>query len=295
MNNQSKSDEAKNILYASVAAMLIASAAFRFFVFERFEQTTLLYIGLPALITVLMIRFSKKPKTSFGIAFYAITLFLLMAGIFLGEGTVCLIMAAPIFYGVAALVIWVKKLVDKQNKSKFYTIVLIPLLLVIGEVHNINTEPQIQNVTVTRIIDGSASLNALNKSPDFMSDLPGFFQLGFPEPKRVTGSGIEVGSYREITFVSSTKGPGILRFEIVESSASELVFMAVFDDTHINHWMTWKKVKVTLDANADGTSTITWSTDYYCDLAPTWYFEPLEAYAIETSTNYLISSYFESN
>jgi len=295
MTNESKSDGAKKILYGLVAVMVIASLAFRFIVLEYYEQSTLLFVGLPALITVLMIRFTSQPKTGYGITFKAITLFLLMAGIFLGEGMVCILFAAPVFYGVAALVIEIKKFMDRRKKSQFYTLVLLPVLLVCGEVYNINREPAVRNVTVTRVLDGQISLTELNKSPDFMSGLPVFFKLGFPKPIAIRGSGIDVGDVREIQFKSSTKGVGTLRLEILRSSSNQVIFSIPADDSHIAHWLAWKKVEVRMVANGDKTTTVTWSTDYRCELAPLWYFEPIEDFVVAICSDFLIDSYFESD
>jgi len=295
MDNESKSDKAKKILYGLVAVMVIASLAFRFIVLEYYEQSTLLFVGLPALITVLMIRFTGQPKTGYGITFKAITLFLLMAGIFLGEGMVCILFAAPIFYGVAALVIEIKKFMDRRKKSQLYTLVLLPVLLVCGEVYNINREPAVRNVTATRILDGQISLAELNKSPDFMSGLPTFFKLGFPKPVAIKGWGTDEGDFREIQFESTTRGVGTLRLEVVQRTPNELVFNIPADDSHIAHWLAWQEVTVRLVANGDKTTTVTWSTDYRCELAPLWYFEPIEDYAVAICSDFLIDSYFESD
>ena len=122
--------KSKNKLYGIVAVLVIIGLTFRFIVFGELEQTGLLFVGLPALLTIMMIKFPTTPKSAYGITFRVITLFLLMSSILLGEGIVCILFAAPIFYGVAALIIFIKSYLKKQERAKLFTVVIIPFLFV---------------------------------------------------------------------------------------------------------------------------------------------------------------------
>ena len=82
----------KGNLYIIILAVAIASAVFRLINENSLEQTSLLFIGIPTLITLLVVKYAKKPKSAYGIVFLTITIFLLISGIFLGEGFICIIM-----------------------------------------------------------------------------------------------------------------------------------------------------------------------------------------------------------
>lgn len=82
----------KKNLAIVVIILTIVSFVFRLINEAKLEQTTILFIGIPALITLLLIRYTDTPKSIIGITFKTITLFLLISSIFLGEGTVCIIM-----------------------------------------------------------------------------------------------------------------------------------------------------------------------------------------------------------
>ncbi|MFY0600875.1 MAG: hypothetical protein JXR03_14470 [Cyclobacteriaceae bacterium] len=290
MNKKDRVEKSKIKLYILVGILAITSLVYRLLVINHFEQTTLLFIGLPALLTVLVVKFVDTPKSVYGVTFKVITLFLLMSGILLGEGIVCIIFAAPLFYGVAALIIFVSNKFKDNNKLNA---ILFAPLFVFGSV--LLETKQTNTVVVSYEVAKDVSLNNLNTSPDFMRNMPSFFKIGFPKPILIDGTGLSKGDYRKIEFESSTKGIGVLHLAVAEKGKDKVVFNVVSDDTHINHWLSWKKVIITLNQDESGANTVVWTTMYECNLNPSWYFEPLERIAIYQSTNHLIRSYFGEN
>ena len=90
-------------LAAFVVVGAVGSIAYRVIHDLRFEQTSALFIGLPALLAI-GLALSPPPKTASGIVMKGITFFLLLSGALLAEGFICIIMAAPIFYFVGFLI-----------------------------------------------------------------------------------------------------------------------------------------------------------------------------------------------
>ena len=289
MKNQNKKS-----LYLIVFVLAIASIAFRLLNKNYFEQTSLLFIGVPTLITLLIVRYSKKPKSAYGIAFLTITIFLLISGIFLGEGFVCILFMAPIFYAVTAVLVWIYQFLKKKGEEKTYSFVLIPVLFLMFQPSEFIKEPELHSVKTVRIIDSNQSLNAFNKQPDFLSSLPNFFKIGFPKPIEVKGKGIEIGATRTISFKSSTKGVGRLVLEVKEKTQNKIVFKIKSDDTHIDHWLTYKEITVEI-IEENTIKKLVWTTSFICDLGPSWYFEPSEKFAIDLMNQHLINSYFKTN
>jgi hypothetical protein len=215
-----------------------------------------------------------------------------MSGILLGEGIVCIIFAAPLFYGVTAAVIYINDLIGRNNNSKLKVFIVFPLLLLGSEILDIDHQPELITVSVSREYPNNVTMNNLNKTPDFLCKIPEFFKLGFPKPVTITGTGLNPGDYRKIEFESSTKGMGTLHLKVIEHSENKVVFKTFEDTSHIDHWLGWNETEVSLSANKDGTTTVWWTTSFNCKLKPRWYFEPLEKYAVTKSTNHLIDSYF---
>jgi hypothetical protein len=215
-----------------------------------------------------------------------------MSSILLGEGIVCILFAAPIFYGLAALIVFIVNYLDKKNKSKLNSIVIIPLLIIIAQPLKIKKEPEIHKVETTITIQNNASIAAFNKHPDFMENYPNFFKIGFPIPISINGSGTNVGDSRDIQFESRTKGIGTLSLEIIRKNDSSIVFKPVKDNTHIDHWLTWKLMKAEIIKTSPNETKIRWTSNYQCKLGPSWYFEPLEKIAVQIMNKHLINAYF---
>ncbi|WP_044205534.1 hypothetical protein [Flammeovirga sp. OC4] len=288
------SQKAKKRLFIITGILVIASVVLKFINHNHIEQTSLLFIGIPTLITLMVIQYSKTPKTAYGVAFQVITLFLLMASILFGEGTVCIIMSAPIFYGVSFLVIFIIAQINKRKKNKVYTLAVIPVIIILFQPNQYLSTSKVYSVSTSEVIPHQVSLSQLQQQPDFLRDYPSIFKLGFPTPQKITGYGLGVGDQRHIQFLSKTKGVGTLSLAIDSISQHSVVFDIIADDTHINHWLTWQKVKVEIE-HQDDQSIVTWTSSYTCDLGPQWYFGPMEELVVNVMNEHLIHSYFNGN
>jgi len=286
-----KQKNSKQILYVVVIVLAIANFAFKFMNEIKIEQTSILFVGIPALITILLVKYSDKPKNIYGVVFKTMTLFLLLSSVLLGEGMVCIIIMAPIFYLIAGIIAFIMEYLRTKNKSKLNSFILIPVLLILAQANEINKSPSVINIETKVEVLKHSNFSAFNTAPNFLENLPNFFKIGFPKPIAIEGEGINVGDYRKIQFESNTKGIGTLHLKIKEKTKNTILFEVIEDDTHINHWLTWKKMKVSIE-NKNNSSVITWNTHYTCDLGPSWYFQPIENYGVETMNTFLIESFF---
>lgn len=284
----------KNNLYIIVIVVAIASIVFRLINFNKLEQSSLLFIGIPTLITVLVVKHANKPKSAYGIVFLTLTIFLLICSIFFGEGIICILMMAPLFYGVAAIIVALYLYFKNKDKNKTYSFAIIPLLLLMANPLDYIRKDEIHRIKTIKEVSAIVNLSALNKSPNFLYNLPTFFKAGFPKPIAIQGKGLAIGDIRKIAFKSSTKGVGELTLEIKEKTDTSIVFKINSDETHIDHWLTYKEVKVEI-VEKEGKKMVIWTTDFICDLGPSWYFEGFEKYAISLVNEHLINAYFIEN
>ncbi len=289
---QKKEGHAKRNLYIIILILAFISIIFRVLDTYGLEQTSLLFIGLPTLMSLLAVKYVPKATSAFGLVFQIITLFLLLSGILLGEGIICILFTAPIFYGVGAIMVLIYELLKKRNKSKQYLFFWLPFVLIIGEVYLIATPKPIQTVKTSQTVAGHPTFEAFNQSPDFLQNYPNFFKLGVPTPLQIEGTGIAIGDQRRISFESRTRGIGDLVLEVQDVQPNVMTFRFNSDDSHINHWLTWKLAKVELEHHPNETTTIHWTTQFTCDLGPTWYFVPIERHGIEVMNEHLIQAYF---
>lgn len=285
---------AKSALYLIIGVVFAASIMMRILSSNHLEQTSLLFVGLPTLIALLIVRYVDTPSSAYGVALKAITLFLLIAGIAFGEGIICIIMAAPLLYGVTFLLIAIYKFFqkDEEEDNILHVSLLIPIALLLGQAGSFNEKPMTETVITSQVVS-NAGIDNLNMCPDFKLDLPLFFQSGFPKPLSFEGEGLAVGDTREIKFESTTKGIGSLVLEVEKIDDSSIIFGIQSDDSHIAHWLTWKKIEVSVKALNETESIVTWTSHYTCDLEPHWYFGRMERFAVDLSNQHLIGSFFD--
>ena len=123
MSDSDRDPSARHALAAVIIALTIVSIAFRTLTFTRLEHTSLVFIGIPALLSLALMR--VDPKTTLGMLNKTIALALCMAGILFGEGFICILMAAPIFFVIGALVHWL----DRKSSLRLGVLLLVPLSL----------------------------------------------------------------------------------------------------------------------------------------------------------------------
>jgi hypothetical protein len=282
-------------LVAIICALAGASIAYRVIYGGGLEQSAALFIGVPTILA-LIVTMMPTSRSAVGLAMQSVTLFLAVVGIFLWEGLICILVAAPLFYLVALII---GLLVDRNRKSSqsdlmTYAFIALPLLIMSLEgVHDSLSFGRAQTVSVEQIVDASpAEVEAeLARVPRFDRELPFYLRLGFPRPIAAEGSGLETGSRRRITFEGgSPETPAYLDFEVSARRRSEVVFKAIADRTHIGRWLRWKAATVSWTEHSPGKTLVRWQLEYDRLLDPSWYFSQWEQYGTVLAAEYLIAT-----
>ncbi|WP_167248795.1 hypothetical protein [Mumia sp. ZJ1417] len=288
------------ITLALFAAMLVAEALGS----AGLEETSLFYVGIPALIAVTVVL-TARPKNAVGVALATTTVGLALAGPLLDEGVVCLLIAAPLFYGVAALV---GLLAQAARGGGHRALVAAPLLALIAleGVGGVNLIPRHDNAGTTVTI-GAAPARveaALAAPPEFGPyEAPFLRALPFPKPVRATGSGLSVGDARLIAFtprrslgLGSTPTPRSMELRVVESTSTADAGRVVFDvtaDSTLARWLDLRRAVVTWSASAGGTE-MTWRLEYARTFDPSWYFGPVQHHAVADAAGYLAETFADT-
>jgi len=281
----------KLALLAIVLSFTIVSLAGRMIYARRLETTSLMFIGIPTLLATLLVL-TVRPKSAMGIAMTGITFVLLLSAIVFGEGTICILMAAPVFYIVGAIIAAV---MDGSRPPRRPTrmMLLAPLLLMSFEGTSDRTSlPREQSVTAKRVVAAHPSeiADALAAPLRFRTDRPFYLRMGFPRPVSASGAGLEVGSRRVIGFAGGEGKPGALVMEIVEVAPQKVTFRAVSDESKIAHWLRWEDAVVSWRQIDEGHTEISWTLRYRRNLDPAWYFEAWERYGTGLAADYLIDN-----
>lgn len=290
---------AKRTLLACIAALVVASIAYRVLIFRQLQHTSLVFIGIPALLALALT--GVQPKTSVGTVNKTIAIALCLSGILFGEGFVCILMASPLFFLVGTIVgrlratpdeersVAAKRSIGAERWSHYGIALLAPLCLegVVPKFEMARSE----SVSVTRVVAATPAevRDALSSGMRFDRQLPRFLQLGFPKPGRVSGQGLAVGDRRTIEFLHGHH-PGTLVLEVRAATPNGVEFAAVSDDSYITHWLSWRSAEVSWQDTGDGRTLVTWTLRYRRRLDPALYFKPLERYGASLAAGYLIET-----
>jgi hypothetical protein len=277
-------------------ATAVASCMYHLLVDHHLEQTAALFIGIPTALAIVLALW-PAPKTLEGMIFKGTAFALLFAGIFLGEGFICLVMASPLFFAVAALVAFVYRRVRRKLGSRHDAAALGLVLLVFGPLSFEGTSdrlswPRQEQVGSRRILAATAPeiASRLASPPRLDRPLPAFLRLGFPRPAGAFGAGLRPGDRRVIHFSGGEGKPGDLVLEVTAAGGGLVRFRAVSDTSHIAHWLTWEQAEVRWREVGTGRVEVRWNLRYRRDLDPAWYFRPWERFAVRLAASYLIDS-----
>ncbi len=280
-----------------VIVWLAAGVAVYRFVHEgNLDQTAALFIGLPTVLAV-GLTLTPKAKSATGMAVKGLTIGLVLSAILLGEGVICILMAAPLFYGIALAIGLtidaVRRRERKVHEGKVYSVLLIPLALMSLEgVTPITSFPAAGTATVTQTVAATPAGVAavLADAPHFNRTPPTFLGLGFPLPLAAEGSGLALGDRRRIWFTGRNGSRAALVVEVVQSEPGHVRFEARTDQTAIARWLGWEDADVTWQPTSANRTRVTWTLSYVRRLSPAWYFGPFEQYAATLSAEYLIEA-----
>jgi hypothetical protein len=284
---------ARRTLLACIAALVVASIAYRVLIFRQLQHTSLVFIGIPALLALALT--GVQPKTSVGTVNKTIAIALCLSGILFGEGFVCILMASPLFFLVGTIVGKLRATPDEERsvgaeRWSHYGIALLAPLCLEGVVPKLEM-PRAESVSVTRVVAATPAevRDALSSGMRFDLELPRFLQLGFPKPGRVSGQGLAVGDRRTIEFLHGHH-PGTLVLAVRAATPNGVEFVAVSDDSYITHWLSWRSAEVSWRDMGHGHTLVTWTLRYRRRLDPAFYFKPLERYGVSLAAGYLIET-----
>ncbi|HEX2315281.1 MAG TPA: hypothetical protein VHJ17_16170 [Thermomonospora sp.] len=279
---------ARRTLFAVVAALFAALLAYKILEAGGLHQTALFYVGIPALIALTVVG-AARPRSTVGAITATITVGLALAGPLLDEGVVCLVVAAPLFYLVGAIV---GLLADRARRHRgMQALLVVPLLLTVeGTVADL---PRGGEVTVTRTAAPGADLErALATAPEFGPVRSRLLRLKFPRPVRAEGTGLDVGATRFVTFtprrslgIGARTRPRSMRLRVVRRETGRAVF-AITEDTTLARWLRFEEAEFRWQG-----TRLSVTLRYARTFDPSWYFGPVQRYAMREAAAYLAETF----
>jgi hypothetical protein len=291
---------ARGVLAATIGAVSLAYLAYKGIFAHQLQQTAALFIGIPTLLAIVVVLF-VSPRSAKGVACKAVTVGLLVSLVFLGEGMLCILMSAPIFYAVAIGIGAAADAVRLRERntaiySSFLVLMFVPMSL--EGVTDSMSFGRNESVTATQIIYSSALdvERAVFETPRFDRPLPLELRIGFPRPAsaRIERDG-------KPRWIVRMRG-GEMRLDGMEPRAGDLVlaleehrpgfvrWRALSDDSHMTHFLRWESSTVEWTSIDAQTTKVVWTITYRRGLDPAWYFGPWERYIASAAAGYLIDA-----
>jgi hypothetical protein len=291
------------VLLASLAVTGGAALAMQFLTAGHLRDTTAFFVGLPVLLGVLTIQLTRT-STPLGQVMQSSVIFLAIVAPVLGEGSICLLMAAPLFLGVAALIAFLVTLLqelfsgsdrrrdrDTDRRDLFcFAWILLPVVwgwverrvapgsaapIVVRSVTTVDGTPDEWRVLVRAPVLPAATDSVLLK-------------LGFPLPVAYDAD----GDVATLTFHPQPMPGGEWRLaRAVQPDGID--FVKLDDTTMIATWLELREHRVRVRANvrAPGKVDVEQTTVFVPLLAPHWYFDTAERWAIEAAQRLAVDSW----
>jgi len=284
---------ARTSLMALTGVLFTAAVLYRFFVLNRVEAWGLFFHGLPAVLAIGLIYYGPRGDLATRVL-VGTTVGLLMAGTVAGEGTICVLIAAPFVYFIMSMV----SLILRRSGGSRRTMVVLPVLALASSFVSGLDAAAPQRVVAAQAVSVSADVVAeqLAATPDIAPIEAGLLGLGFPQPTAFAGQGLAVGDQRSIRFSDG----GTLTLEVVAGvdpspggapdRSGQVRFQPVSDTTMIGQWIEWRSITFHWVENDAGVTTVTADVGYQRLLEPGWYFGPIVDRGMEQATHHLLSS-----
>jgi hypothetical protein len=262
----------------ALTGVLIANAIlallYRSLSLEGLEQTSALFIGLPVVLGLLIVHLSRA-RSNYGAVLRGNLIFLCVVSPLLGEGSLCLLMAAPIFIAVSLAITGI---VSKTGKHAGWILVLVlPFMMGLDEREaNLNGK-NIQTVSTVLLRPGTVQdwVGRTQRAATPAATENAFLKLGFPLPEAYRiDRGVATVSF---SLSEGVRGPWTAK---VSPAPDGVRFEVLRDQSKLAHWLRVMDSEVHVSQAGPGMVRVEQSTRFQPLLHPLWYFVPPQTYAV---------------
>ena len=291
-------------LWLAILIMIaVASIAIRILMKYDFDNSALLYIGIPFLISMAITAF--RPPSSmekwwhaYRDHTYIAMIVFLSSSIVLFEGFVCVLLFMPIYFFVVSIVFliaWYNNSGTRRNGKTFVSV--LPLLILATALEgtsdnlSLNRESQVTvskvaNLTPAEIMHNLSQPFGLQKDRDWLISI-------FPMPYRIEAGSLIPGDVHRVytryhRWFATNTHEGELHLQIVDVGPNRVTTQFIHDSTFFASYLTVKGTEITLIPIAPNRTEITLRIDYERKLDPAWYFHPLQQYGVGQMAEFLI-------
>lgn len=288
--------------------LLIGAGALtiRLLIATRLDSSALLYMLVPyagALLLTLVLSTPEPGQPWWrGYLNFALTSLVVFLGssVVLGEGFICVIIFAPIYFAVATLAFlsrWLRE-THRSYKARRMT-ALLPMFVVIlsleGAVPGLAFN-RVESVQVQREVPLPATEVMARLQAPVDLDQPRHWLLTlFPAPEPLTQQNFAAGAIHEVTivyprwFVTNVHS-GTLQLEIEALEAQRIATRVRSDSTLFANYMALKGTELQVEPRGARRTLVVLTVHYNRKLDPYWYFGPVMRFGVARMAEFLIDT-----
>lgn len=276
---------AQRTLVITIAVLFMVSVGVRLGLGLGTEPWSILFHGVPAMLAVSLVYWDEA-TTSFGRLFRAVTIGLLLVSVATGEGTICVLIAAPLVYAVAA-VVW--GITRQASKLRHHSATLLVIALSLSV---FNGAPPPTEITATVVVPLNArqALQRLAEPVGISGPDDGLLARQLPHMVGVSGSGLDVGDERTMEFSDGER----VVMRVAERTDASVRLEVVDDTTMTSEWMRWDEATFAVREVPTGTA-VTMTVRYELLLDPSWYFAPIVEAGTGDAAGHVLVQLFASD
>ena len=259
-------------------------------------QTYAMFVGIPLVVGVL-VAYMTQPKSGLGTTLKVVTILLCVVSTLLGEGIVCILMAAPLFYAFAAvgyyLVEAVMRSVRPNRRGGPLALLIVPFLMAMLTSDRNHIDNPATNTVVDEIFVAASPervMQTLERTDLVTQNFPAFLKLGFPLPTRMEHD--PNGTTRLHFDPRSEPWPGpntIVSRQTVDLVHHKITYDIQEDSTKLARWLTFRSTGFEILPRPGG-SLLRQRTVYEQRMQPGFYWNPLENFAMGQMHGYALRS-----
>jgi hypothetical protein len=275
-------------------AAVVFGIAYRVVEHSGMVQTYSMFVGIPLVIGVL-VAYLTRPQSGLGTTIKVVTILLCVVCPLVGEGWICILMAAPLFYAFAVvgyfLVAAISKSISPNRRGGPLAILLVPFVMAMLTSDRNHIDHPAINTVVDEIFVAAPPervMQTITQTDTVPRNFPFFLKLGFPLPTTLQH---EPNGITRMHFdPRSEPWPGtntIVSRETIDPVRHTVDYTILEDGTKLARWMTLRLTGFAILPRPGG-SLVRHYTVYQQRMQPGFYWNPLENFAMGQAHGYTL-------
>ncbi len=279
----------------------MASIGIRLLTRYDFDNTELLYIGVPFLFSLAIAALRparSRDRWWHGYRDHALSAMIvfLSSSIVLFEGFICMLFFMPIYFLIVSIVFLFAWHDQRHQRGATRFVSVLPLLILVtaleGTTDTFSFDRQ-SHVVVTKVADMSRAEIVGNLTLPFnLQRDRGWLLSVFPMPYHIAAGSLEVGDVHRVytryhRWFTTNTHEGELHLEIVDVAPNHITTRFIHDTTFFASYLTARSTEISLTPISSTQTEITLRINYERKLDPAWYFHPLQQLAVTQMAEFL--------